>query len=160
MSFLRSLYESENYINENIDLNYTMNTYRSIMESIEVVGNPFVFDARMVPVIKDSVDNEKFSYMIPLEDIIRFTQSSGVTSYAEAVEQIITVNNEACGKEEQCMNKKNTKVVVTDNCDPDKLESACKSDPAKMKDKVKKVQEFTNIVNQIMEAGFTVVKNY
>ena len=157
MSILRSLYESENYINENINLDYVLNNYRSVIESLEVTGNPIKYDARMVPIIKDSLDGQTFSYLIPLEDVIRLSKND-IISMAEAVEKIIEVNNEAAG--ETALDKDNTKIVITDADDADDLEEACKKDPTKLKAKVKKVEEFTEIINQLQEAGYKVVKNY
>lgn len=157
MSLLRTLYESESCVNENIDLNYAINTYRALMEGMECCTTSFKFDARMVPIIQ-SVEGAQFTYLISLDDVARLAKCNECT-LSEALEQIIDCNDNDCDDDHQSITKDNIKVVVLDSDDADELEEACKKDPTKMKKKIKKVEEFTNMIDSLLDAGYKVVRN-
>lgn len=149
MSILKTLLESETCVNENINLNYTMNSYRSLMESLEVETNTFKYTPEMVPIIKckDCCD-----YIIFIDDVKRLANQNECT-LSEAMNLIF----EAYEDQEVKLDKDNTKVAITEE-DPDEIEKAAKCNPTKMAQKVKKVEEFTESIDALIDSGIKVVK--
>lgn len=154
MSILKTLYESESCVNENINLNYTLNNYQALKENLQVVPTRYYTDPAFVRVVRENSEKSDSGYLILLDDIVKVSKGNSI-NILNAIEEVLAANS----TDDITLDKDNVKIIVTDIDDVDDLEKNCKSDPTTLRQKVNKIQEFVDTILSIEDEGYTVVKN-
>lgn len=187
---LSIIQESETSLHRNVNFNYVIKEYQSILENIDdcVENHIGKLEPEMITVFGMANDpnspcDQDFTYLIRLDDIMRYANESAEmedddyidtddtssviryvapqVDYIKATNDIIVANNRELPIEAEPISQNNMRIIIHDkNHDSQSVYESVRQNPNTFFNNISKIKEYTDIIKQLSNAGYKFCKRF
>lgn len=152
-TLLKMIQEQTGEVQNNYNVNLSLNTLAALQESFDVLETPIKYFAECVPVFKLPAVSGKVLYCVEMDEFIKLRKGQGIDE-ATAVSQLFeTVSSE----EENDIENVEELAIIIEKEDVESLDKKIKDDPKKIDAKCEAVRMYTEMLERIKATGVTII---